>query len=191
MDMMTMNQFEELRATMDKAQKDDTPFLGMSDDEIHVFGDPNKTEVVSDDYVVSFAFPNTEEWRNRVRATGDKVTKTTKDGRYMLVERVYKNAHLSPRNMSNAVTALTILQQFFNEITADGEVKAISYEKMKDLWGMVSHDVQNVTYELVSAVLGIPYAEQEWMLPVNTITNAVKILSNNPSLVNEADLFFE
>lgn len=55
---------------------------------------------------------------------------------------------------------------------------------------VMNGELSDATYELVATVLRIPYNEMEWMLPLNTIENAVRIAKNNPSAVNEADLFF-
>lgn len=186
--MMTMEQFKELKGAMDNAQTDDTPFISTTEDEIHVFGDPNKTEIKSADYTVLFAFPDNEKWRKKIKANGDKVVKTI--DRYVIVERKYKDVYLSPRNVGNAITALTMIESFMNEITEDGEVKPLSYEQMLSLMNTMNNEISDSVYELVGAVLRIPYEEQEWMLPMNTTENAVKIVLNNPSAVNEADLFF-
>ena len=188
MEMMTMEQFKELKGAMDNAQTDDTPFISTTEDEIHVFGDPNKTEIKSADYTVLFAFPDNEKWRKKIKANGDKVVKTI--DRYVIVERKYKDVYLSPRNVGNAITALTMIESFMNEITEDGEVKPLSYEQMLSLMNTMNNEISDSVYELVGAVLRIPYEEQEWMLPMNTTENAVKIVLNNPSAVNEADLFF-
>lgn len=185
---MTMEQFKELKGAMDNAQTDDTPFISTTEDEIHVFGDPNKTEIKSADYTVLFAFPDNEKWRKKIKANGDKVVKTIY--RYVIVERKYKDVYLSPRNVGNAITALTMIESFMNEITEDGEVKPLSYEQMLSLMNTMNNEISDSVYELVGSVLRIPYEEQEWMLPMNTTENAVKIVLNNPSAVNEADLFF-
>ena len=190
MEMMTMEQFKELKGAMDNAQTDDTPFISTTDEEIHVFGDPNKTEIKSADYTVLFAFPNTAEWQKRVKQNGDNVISTSEDGRYMHVERKYKDVYLSPRNIGNAITAITLLESFMNEVTSDGGVQSLSESNMRSLLTTMNHEISDATYELVGAVLRIPYIEQEWMFPVNTIENAIKIVMNNPSAVNEADLFF-
>ena len=191
MEMMTIEQFSELKGAMDNAQTDDTPFISTDNDEIHVFGDPNKTELNSADYEVLFAFPNTKEWRGRCRSMGDEIGKETADGRLFKAKRVYKDVYLSPRNVGNAITAITLLEQFMFDITSDGEVKELTFEQMKVVANTMNHELSDACYELVATVLKIPYAEQEWMLPISTFANAVKIVNDNPSAVNEADLFFE
>ena len=190
MEMMSIEQFTNLKDAMSEAQKDDTPYIGTSDDEIHVFGDPNKTELKTADYEVLFAFPNTSEWKKRCKMMGDEVGKTTADGRLFLAKRTYKDVYLSPRNAGNAITAVTLLQQFMFDITEDGEVKDLTYEQIKAVMNSMNHEISDATYELVSSVLRIPPQEAEWMLPLNTFENAVLIVQNNPSTVNEADLFF-
>ena len=190
MEMLKMEQLDDLKLAIKEAEKDDTPYIGIKDDELHILGDPNKTEVKAADYVVHFAFPNTEEWRNRATAMGDEIGKTTEDGRYFLAKRTFKNVYLSPRRMGAVVATLAQIESFLYKITDNGEIKELSYEEMVSLATVMNGELSDATYDLVATVLRIPYDEMEWMLPLNVIGNAVKIAYNNPSAVNEADLFF-
>lgn len=190
MEMISIDQLGELKGAVEKAREDDTPYIGIKDDELHILGDPNKTEVKAADYVVHFAFPNTDEWRARATSMGDEIGKTTDDGRYFLATRHYKNVYLSPRRMGAVVATLAQIESFLYKITDNGEIKELSYDEMVSLATVMNGELSDATYELVATVLRIPYEEMEWMLPLNTIENAVKIAVNNPSAVNEADLFF-
>ena len=190
MEMLKMEQLDDFKLAIKEAEKDDTPYIGIKDDEIHVLGDPNKTEVKSADYVVHFAFPNTEEWRARAEANGDEIGKTTDDGRYFLATRRFKNVYLSPRRMGAVVSTLAQIESFLYKIMDNGEIKELNTDEMMSLMNVMNGELSDATYELVATVLRIPYNEMEWMLPLNTIENAVRIAKNNPSAVNEADLFF-
>lgn len=187
--MITMEQFNEMRDAVEEAQTDDTPFINATDDGMHVFGDPNKTEVKSSDYVVRFAFPDTPKWRNRVKQNGYKMLDKQADG-YICVARSFKDARISPRYMGNAVTAMAMIEQFLYEITEDGEVKALNDEEAKTVLYTMYHEISDATYELVATVLRISPDEVEWMLPLDAFSTAVQIVRNNPSVVNESDLFF-
>ena len=191
MEMISIDQLGELKDAVEKAREDDTPYIGIKDDELHVLGDPNKTEVKSADYVVHFAFPNTEEWRARSENNGDEIGKTTADGRYFLAKRTYRNVYLTPRRIGAVVSTLAQIESFLFKITENGQIKEMSYEEMQIVLTAMNGELSDATYELVATVLRIPYEEMEWMLPLNTVENAVKIALNNPSAVNEADLFFD
>lgn len=191
MEMVNVDQLGELKTAIEEARNDDTPYIGIKDDEIHVLGNPNKTEIKPADYVVRFAFPNTEEWRARAEAMGDAIGQATEDGRYFLCERAYKNVYISPRRIGTVVSALAHIEQFLYKITDNGEVKDMTYDEMVGMAQIMNGELLDATYEVVASVLRVPYDEMEWMLPLNTIENAVKIAKNNPSAVNEADLFFD
>ena len=191
MEMVTLDQLGELKSAIKEAEKDDTPYIGIKDDELHVLGDPNKTEIKPADYVVHFAFPNTNEWKSRAQAVGDEIGKTTEDGRYFLAKRTYKNVYLTPRRMSAVVSALAQIESFLYKISENGEIKELSYEEMQSVIQVMNGELLDATYDVVATVLRIPYDEMEWMLPMNTMENAVRIAYNNPSAVNEADLFFD
>lgn len=191
MEMVTLDQLGELKSAIKEAEKDDTPYIGIKDDELHVLGDPNKTEIKPADYVVRFAFPNTKEWKARAKANGDKIGKITEDGRYFLAEREFRNVYLTPRRMSGVVSALAALESFLYKVTENGEIKDLSYEESVAVIQTMNGELSDATYDVVATVLRIPYDEMEWMLPMNTMENAVKIAYNNPSAINEADLFFD
>ena len=191
MEMVNVDQLDELKGAIEKAREDDTPYIGIKDDELHVLGNPNKTEIKPADYVVHFAFPNTEEFRAKAQADGDEIGKTTEDGRYFLAKRIYKNVYLTPRRMGAAVSTLAQIESFLYKITENGEIKELSNDETQALLTVMNGELSDATYELVATVLRIPYDEMEWMLPLNTIENAVRIAVNNPSAVNEADLFFD
>lgn len=190
MEMISIDQLGELKSAVEKAREDDTPYIGIKDDELHILGNPNKTEVKSADYVVHFAFPNTEEWRARAIANGDEIGKTTDDGRYFLATRMYKGVYLSPRRMGAVVSALAQIEAFLYRVTENGEIKELNHSEVIEMMQVMNGELSDATYDLVATVLRIPYDEEEWMLPMSTIENAVKIAKNNPSAVNEADLFF-
>ena len=191
MEMISIDKMGELKNAIKEAREDDTPYIGIKDDELHILGDPNKTEIQAADYVVRFAFPNTEKWRNRAAQMGDEVDRVSEDGRYFMATRKYSDIYLSPRRMGAVVTTLAEIETFLYKVTEDGSIKELNYDEMVSLMNVMNGELSDATYELVATVLRIPYEEMEWMLPLNTIENAVKIAVNNPSAVNEADLFFD
>lgn len=197
--MMTLEQFLELQKSMKEAQNDDTPYLAVTDDEeLHVIGDPNKTEARTADYTVYFLFPDTKAYRDRSQAVGDVETNEI-DGAplqaelpkgYFLVRRDYKNVLISPRNVGKVITAFAMVERFYYDITDDGEIRDLSYDELFSVFEAMNHDIGDATYEVVSAVLKIPTEEAEYMLPINVCDNAIKMVSNQPDVVNGADLFF-
>ena len=191
MEMITLDQLDELKSAIKEAEKDDTPYIGIKDEELHVLGNPNKTEITPADYVVHFAFPNTEEFRAKAQISGCEIGKETADGTYFLASRTYKNVYLTPRRMSAVVSALAQIESFLYKITDKGEIKDLSYEEAQAIIQVMNGELLDATYEVVATVLRIPYEEMDFMLPMNTMENAVKIAYNNPAAVNEADLFFD
>ena len=83
-----------------------------------------------------------------------------------------------------------MIESFLFKILENGEIKELTYEEMMSLMSVMNGELTDATYEVVATTLRIPFDEMDFMLPANTIENAVKIAKNNPSAVNEADLFF-
>lgn len=185
--MISFEEFQALQDAKTKAQNDDTPYIGLKDGTINVNGDPNKTEIKPADYTVHFYFPDTEQFKRRVQSVGDKILYTK--GGYMYVERTYKGVYITPRRMSDAVTAGAVIESFLNEITEDGQIKALSYEQLTDVLRGNYADFKETAYDLVATVLNISEAEAEWLDPTETLTVAIAIAMNNPALMNESDFF--
>ena len=191
--MISMEQFEQLSDIKRKAQTDDTPYIGIIDDTVNVNGNPNRTEIKPADYEVLFAFPDNPMFRARIEATGDEVIK--KDSGYIIVSRKYKSVYITPRMMSDAITAGAVVESFLNKIVVnedDGttEVRQLGYDELKDVVVDNFQELKESAYELVASVLRISPEEMDWMLPMNTAENAMRIAWNNPALVNESNLFF-
>lgn len=187
--MITMEQFEAINDAKVKAQTDDTPYIGMVDGTVNINGNPNKTEIKPADYEVLFAFPSTDFFRKRIDAVGDEIVK--EEGGYIIVRRVYKNVYLTPRKMSDAVTAGAVIESFLNKVTENGEIKALSYDELKGVIVDNFTEMKDSAYDLVASVLRIHPEEAEWMLPMQTVNVAIQIAMNNPALENESNFFTE
>ena len=61
---ITYEEFVEMKKKMDEAEEDTTPYAITDGDEISVVGDPNKTEIKKNDYVILFAYPQKPQSRN-------------------------------------------------------------------------------------------------------------------------------
>ena len=189
MEMMTREQFDAINDAKVKAQTDDTPYIGMVDGTVNINGNPNKTEIKPADYEVLFAFPDIDVFRKRIGETGDEIIK--EENGYIIVKRIYKNVYLTPRKMSDAVTAGAVIESFLNKVTEDGEVKALSYDELKDVIVDNFTEMKDSAYDLVASVLRIHPDEAEWMLPMQTVNIAIQIAMNNPALENESNFFTE
>lgn len=187
--MITMEQFEAINDAKVKASTDDTPYIGMVDGTVNINGNPNKTEIKPADYEVLFAFPNTDFFKKRIDAVGDEVVK--EEGGYIIVRRLYKGVYLTPRKMSDAVTAGAVIESFLNKVTENGEVKALSYDELKGVIVDNFTEMKDSAYDLVASVLRIHPEEAEWMLPMQTVNVAIQIAMNNPALENESNFFTE
>lgn len=187
--MITMEQFEQIDQVRKNAQTDDTPYIGVMDGNISANGDPNKTEIKPADYTVNFIFPDNEDFRPRVEAMEDEIV-ATKNG-FMQVRRVYKHVYLTPYRMSDAVTTGAIIWQYLHRITADGEIKPLTYEEMLQVMKADHKELKEASYDLVASVLGISDAEKEFLAPIDVVRVAFEIAMNTPDMVNSSDFFTE
>ena len=204
-DMMTFEQFQEfqkfqeLKDKMKDSQNDNTQYLAVtSDDELHVIGDPNETEIVPADYTVYFLFPDNQKYREKVARTGavetDEINGRKIEGEIpsgqFLAKRTYKDVHITPRRVGSVVSAFVTVEQFFYDVSEDGEIRDMSYEESIEVFRMLNQEILDAVYDVVSAVLKIPKDEQEMILPINALEVATKMVIQNPDVVNNADLFF-
>ena len=52
---LSLEEFMAIKEHMDEAENDETPYAAVKDNQIHIVGDPNKTEVKKRDFVIQFA----------------------------------------------------------------------------------------------------------------------------------------
>lgn len=191
--LSTQEQYGELLKATEEAKQDDTPYVAIADDEIHVLGDPNKTEVKKHDYEISFAFPNTAEWKSALEQSGDSIEKETEN--FLRVTRTFKNVWLAPRRASHVAEAFARLQAFLNKVTETNdegeiEIKQMSIEEMMDMMRDLNIETEEALYRAVGAFLGLTEQEREFMLLPSVIYNVVKITLDNPEVINGSDVLF-
>lgn len=187
MEMMTMEEFRKLDKAIEKAKEDDTPYVGIINDEIHVNGDPNNTELKAHDYTVKFAFPKTDRWKEIVK-NEYRFEKETEN--FIVGYKEYENVWVTPRKVGTCVEAFMRVISFYNMITEKGDVEKLTEEQMMSMLSYMNREVEDAIYEAVARVLGIDMAVAEFMTIDSAMYNAVKIVNDHPDIINSADLFF-
>lgn len=184
---MTYEEFMDLKKKMDEAENDTTPYVVIEDDEIGVVGDVNKTEVTKHDYVIQFAYPNTDAWKKRLESEGVKILKETPN--YIGVERTYKDVWVPPRIYTAVQTAFGELYQFFNVVMEDGTIRDLTDEEIMQAIRILSQEMMESMCHAVATVLRIPQNEEQCMLPTMTMAAVVRMIQDFPEILNGMDFF--
>lgn len=181
--MITYDEFVKMQEQMEKAKEDDTPRLAVTDgDEMHILGDPGKTERKTGDYTVLFAFPKEDKYRS------ENVIKETEH--YLVVEREYKNVFIPARRHASVVSAFAVVESMMTTLMDNGEIRDLDENETRMLLETLSDEVEDAVYEAVAKTLRIDPKEADCMIVSSAIKTAVEIMANNPEIINEADLFF-
>lgn len=186
---ITYEEFVEMKKKMDEAEEDTTPYAITDGDEISVVGDPNKTEIKKNDYVIQFAYPNTPQWKERLKSEGVKILKETPN--YIGVERTYKDVWVPPRVYTAVQTAFAELYQFFNVVMEDGTIRDLTNEEIIEAIRMLSQEMMESMCHAVATVLRIPQSEEACMLPTMTMAAVVRMIHDFPEIINSMDFFTE
>ena len=136
---ITYEEFVEMKKKMDEAEEDTTPYAITDGDEISVVGDPNKTEITKHDYVIQFAYPNTPQWKQRLKSEGVEIKQETPN--YIGVERTYKDVWVPPRVYTAVQTAFAELYQFFNVIMEDGSIRDLTDTEIVEALRMLPQEM--------------------------------------------------
>lgn len=180
--MITFEEFKQMQDNLNEAREDDTPYLAVMDNEMHVVGDVNKTEHKSFCYTVRFAFPNDERYRK------EKIIKETSN--YLLCEREYNNVFIPARRHSAVVNAFVRVESFLMKITDNGEPKEVTEEEAMMLLQMLDDEIVDAVSDAVGKVLGLTPFESQCIIATNAIQVIAQMQSDIPEVVNEADFFF-
>lgn len=184
---ITYEEFVEMKQKMDEAEQDTTPYAIVSDGEVSVVGDVNKTEITKHDYVIQFAYPNTQAWKDRLQSEGVEIFKETPN--YLGVERTYKDIWVAPRVYTAVQTAFAELYQFFNVVMEDGTIRDLTDDEIVDAIRMLSQDMMESMCHAVATVLHIPQNEEQCMLPTMTMAAVMRMIQDFPEILNGMDFF--
>lgn len=182
---ITQDDYMKLQRARDFALQDDTPFAVVANDEIHVAGDANKTEVKKHNYVMGFFFPI--EWKPRFNPKD--ILKESAN--YFMVEIEYKDVMITPRNHVDAITALVELEPFFNKVLENGDVKELTTEDIKDILRYMNEEMRIALYRAVGAILRVDKSIEDYMSILDVIMVAGFIMRDFPEAINEANSLFE
>lgn len=171
---MTEKEYNAIDTAFKEAEKDDTPFLIATEDELIVAGDANKTELNIHDFEITFRIPVEENGAVKY------VTKT----------KQYSGVYITPRQEPRILKTLTAMLPFYNRITADGGLAKMTQEEINLM--LISEDdaMLDAMYELVGTVLRIDPELSDYMLPSSVLASTANILQAFPEMVNAGNVFF-
>lgn len=182
---LTVENMEQFSRTLDNAQKDDTPFLAVSDGKASVIGNPTKTEKKVTDYKILFGLP--PEWRDRIGNA--KIIRETEDE--ITVEATFKKVFIPGRYRMDVVTAVTGVLPFLRKTAPNGEVQEFTIDEYSDIVNSLNREVMSALYDVIKTVLRLDDDIADCMLPMSAIVTALQMFESMPDALNEADLFTE
>ena len=181
---MTSKDLTDIKKKLEEAQNDDTPYTLVTDDEIMVVGDPNKTEVKTHDYTVKFRFP--ESLLDSVPHDPDvKIV----CGQF-ITDIEFKDVSVIPRNDLKIVGGIAQFLPFFYEITEDGNLEDRTTEELAQIVINMSDEVMDGIYNIVAAFLDIDNELKDRMLATSVLETLGDLIHDFPQVFNEADGFF-
>lgn len=184
MNDLTVEDFLELKKKFDDAENDTTPFAIVDDNEdIRVVGDVTNTEVKKADYVIQFAYRNTPQ--NKETLEEEKIFNETEN--YIGVERVYKDAWVSPRRFTTVQATLIQLYKFFNAVTPDGQIRDLTPDECLVALHTMNDEMVDAMCMVVAETLGIPPEDAQYILVTSAVAACMKIAQDFPEIINGVD----
>lgn len=171
---MTEQEYQTIDMALREAEKDDTPFVIATGDELIVAGDANKTDLNIHDFEVTFRIPVEEDGQVKY------ITKT----------KEYKGVYITPRQETHIIKTLTAMLPFYNRVKADGGLEALSREDINTLLINEDDAMLDSMYDLVGTVLRIDPDLRDYMLPSSVLASVANILYAFPEMVNAGNVFF-
>ena len=180
--MITLEEFRKLQEGVSTASEDETPYLAPVDNELHIVGDPNKTEFKPHTYVVEFLFPKRKEFEN------EHIIKESDN--FYLCERTYKDVFIPARRHSTVVNAFTRVEQFIMMISNDGEVRELTDKEAAMVLQTLDDEIVDAVCDAVAKVLNLTPFEAQCIKPTNAMKVIAQMQADMPEIINEADYFF-
>lgn len=174
---MTKEQYDALLEAINKAQESTRPFTVVKGDTLAVVGDANDTELKKFEYEITFKKPTYDEEGNLVGKTSET--------------KKYKNVFIAPRQQSKIVKILTMILPYFHKVNEDGSLDNYTPYELGEIFSTMDEEVYDLMYELVACVLHIPREDADYMQFSSVIGSTIKICTEFPEVVNEAESFFD
>ena len=176
---MTLEEYNTIDEAFKEAEKDDTPFLVVTEGELAVVGDANKTQKNAHDFEIEFRVPQAQE-----------------DGTYKYVKmnKKFEGVFITPRQDTKIVKALTVLLGYYKDVKenalGDMVVSDLEQEQKLNLAMDMGDEIVDTMYDVVAAVLGIDKELKNYMVQGSVMTATAQIIHNFMEVANEADTFF-
>lgn len=180
--MITKHDLDKVNTQLEAAQEDDTPFLVVTDDEMTVAGDPNKTGNKKHSYEITFRYPASMKSRFK---DGYR-----EEGPFIYVPVTFDEITLTPRDDIEVVRAIVAMQPFVKKMQENGNVDEYTEEEQAEVIRYFSKDVEDAFYNLVKVFLGVPSDMVDYMQLDSVINTVCQLITDFPEVFNEADAFF-
>ena len=180
--MLTEKDLVRIQNEMREAEKDDTPFLVMNDDEIGVVGDANEVKDKSFDASIVFRFP---------KSYLSKIDGAVEAGNYCLAEIEYKNCKITAQMDIPLLSAFMILEPFLQEVSKDGESEMRETEELEAIVrdNVANRKILNAIYDVVAIVCGVDDELKSAMYYESVFETFWTILRTFPEVLNESYFF--
>ncbi|GCF92503.1 hypothetical protein NRIC_03940 [Enterococcus florum] len=180
-----LEQFLKIKQGVEQAQEDTTPFALVTDNEVVVTGDANKTEVKKNTYLIEFKLRE-----DMVKAFPYEVKSAKQKGSFWLVQVEFKDRAITPRNEIRLLSAGKKLLPFFNKLTENGDVTELDDKEAGELFVHYYDQFDLAIYNLVAVFLGIDDYHGEYMMATSVFEVMMQLILNHPEFINEVDGFF-
>lgn len=176
----------ELSKKAQAAKDDDTPFAVVQNGTISVIGDPNKTKVKKNDYIMAFRVP-----KSLYEERG--LTDEAKDvGEFKVFTRKYEGVTITGFTDLHVMSAMLKLQPFFMKAKEDnnGSLEFREPTEMIHLMAAASYDIIKAMYNVAAALLGIDEELGSFMYPAFVMKTMNTLFTAHPEMLNEVENFF-
>lgn len=163
---LSMEEYNKIKSLLDGAEKDDTPYPSIKQEEIEVVGDANKTERNTHDFSVTFIV----------------------DGKKVVQD--FKDVYITPRRSTAIIPSMVEILPIFYKINDDGTVGDYGEREATEILKMMTPQTWDFLYDTVGAILGIEEAQREFMAPGSVLGAFIQFVKEYPETVNEAFDFF-
>lgn len=167
---LSMEEYNKIKSLLDGAEKDDTPYPSIKQEEIEVVGDANKTERNTHDFSITFIVPH--------------------EGEKKKVTQEFKDVYITPRRSTAIIPSIVELLPIFYKIGDDGTVGDYSAREATEVLKLMTNATWDYLYDAVGVILGVDESMREYMVPGSVLNAFIQFVKDYPETVNEAFDFF-
>lgn len=177
----------DIKKGLEESQDDTTPYLANNEEgDMHIIGDPNKTETIKSNYRIGFRVPKNVLEKPPI-INGEEIKEEF--GQYTFAIE-FKDVFLNPRKDAKLVAEIMKMAPYFKKVNEEtGDVTELTQEESIEIFANMTDKTVDAMYSIIATFLEIQEELVDYMMSFTVLDAMYTMIKSHPNVFNESDIF--